>query len=89
MLKIKGKDKIDMTNKQAFNYIVEKAKIIDLKLDKLRKECDDLILKIEEFGDERDYDMYITQLKWLKDTLSDLSNFDLEDSIPLKATQEF
>lgn len=78
-----------MTTKQHFNKIITKANTINRHLNAIRKECESLIEEIQIHGDEYDYDDYIYQLHLLEETLSDLQNFDLEDSIPEKATVEY
>ena len=67
-----------MTEKQ----IIRKALTINKHLNNLRKECENLIEEIEIFGDEVDPDIYLYELRYLKHTLQDLADFDLEDSIP-------
>lgn len=67
-----------MTEKQ----IIRKALTINKHLNNLRKECENLIEEIEIFGDEVDCDTYLYELRYLKYTLQDLADFDLEDSIP-------
>lgn len=63
-----------MTNKG----LNRKAININRKLRELQKQCMDLIDNIDEFASEDEYEYYF---RYLKETLDDLANFDLEDSI--------
>ena len=78
-----------MTNKQHFNLIVNRALTINRHLDKLREECEALIDVIIEHKLDYDYDDYVYELALLEETLDELKGFDLEDSIPEKATCEY
>lgn len=56
----------------------KKAISINRKLFKLQQECMNLIDNIDEFADDDEYEYYF---RYLKETLDELSNFDLIDSI--------
>lgn len=77
------------TNRGRFNAIVRKAEKINEQLRKLEKKAEQLAYEITVYGEEYDYDNYIHILRQLKLTLEDLSNFDLEDSIPQRASCNF
>jgi len=76
------------TKKGKFNAIVETTQKLNNKLLKLQKECEDLIERIEDYSNE-DIDTYEYELKNLEDVLNELQNFDLIDSIPKKAKNNF
>lgn len=78
-----------MTNKGHFNKIVNDAIALNNQLEKIREKANKIIEDIEIHGDEFDYDDYIYQLSHLKETLEDLSSFDLEDSIPERHTANY
>ena len=77
------------TNKGQFNAIVNEAKKINDQLRKLQQKAQELAEACREFGEEYDYDQYIYELRNLELTAEDLSNFDLEDSIPERAKYNF
>jgi hypothetical protein len=56
----------------------KRAIAINEKLRKLQQECLKLIDDIDEFASEDEYEFYF---RYLKETLDELSSFDLEDSI--------
>lgn len=78
-----------MTPKQHFNKIITKANTINRHLNAIREECKKLIDDILEHADDYDSADYEYELALLEETLGDLANFDLEDSIPEKHTQEY
>ena len=78
-----------MTPKTHFNKIVNKANTINRHLNQLRKDCEILIDEIREHADNFNYDDWHFELALLEETLTDLSSFDLEDSIPDKHTEEY
>lgn len=78
-----------MTKKQHFNKIVNRALTIDRHLAKLRKDCEALIGEIQIHADDYDYDDWQFELALLEETLTNLSSFDLEDSIPDKHDCEY
>lgn len=78
-----------MTNKQHYNSIIRKSKSINNQLNKLRELCQKVINEIKIHADEYDYDDYQYELSNLETTLTDLQNFDLEDSIPEEHTCEY
>ena len=78
-----------MTNKQHFNAIVNKSLTINRHLEKIRQECEEVINEILIHADYYDSADYEYQLKLLEETLTSLQGFDLEDSIPEKATCEY
>ena len=71
-----------MTAKQHFNKIVRKALTINRHLEVLRKECEELIDEVQIHADDYDYSDWEFDLALLEETLTELSSFDLEDSIP-------
>ena len=75
-----------MTNKGHYNAIVRKADSLLQQLRSLQEKAETLIEEIQIHRDEYDYDDYQFELSHLEETLSDLYNFDLEDSIPEKHT---
>ena len=77
------------TNRGKYNAIIQKAESINAKLRKLQEEAQALADACAIFGDQADYDTYIYNLAYLQQTAEDLAAFDLEDSIPEKATNNF
>ena len=77
------------TNKGQFNAIVKEALKINEQLRKLQAKAQELAEACRDYGDNYDYDMYIHGLRNLELTTEDLSNFDLEDSIPELAKYNF
>lgn len=80
---------LGMTSKDHHNDIIKKAWKINAKLNAIRKECEALIEQCQEHGDNFDGADYEYQLALLVETLENLANFDLEDSIPEYATEEY
>ena len=78
-----------MTPKQHFNKIVRKAETIQRHLFALQKEADALADMCKEHADDFDYDDWTYELNELNNVLEDLANFDLEDAIPEKHTEEY
>ena len=77
-----------MTATQHFNKIVRKALTINKHLEALRKECEELIDEVQIHADEYDYSDWEFNLALLEETLTELSSFDLEDSIPDEQVEE-
>lgn len=90
MVSSKDRKKITkMTNKGHYNSIVRKAEALNNQLRKLQEKATALIDEIQEHADEYDYEDYEYFLRNLEETLDDLYNFDLEDSIPEKHTVNY
>lgn len=77
------------TNKGQFNAIVKEAQKINEQLRKLQAKAQELAEACRDFGDNYDYGTYVFELANLEQTAEDLSNFDLEDSIPQLAKYNF
>ena len=80
---------LGMTKKDHYNAIIKKAWQINAKLDKIRQECESLINECYEHGDNYDNADYEYGLRLMVESLEDLAGFDLEDTIPDKATQQY
>ena len=81
-LKVYAIAKPKNTPKEHFNKIVANAWKINKQLEALRKKAESLIEECEKHREGFDYDDWEYYLNNLAQTLSDLANFDLEDSIP-------
>ena len=77
------------TKKGKYNALVKRAEKISEELRKLQKKAEQLAEDCAEFGESVDYDQYIYNLQYLKETAEDLAAFDFEDSIPERAKYNF
>lgn len=75
-------DNKPQSKKDHFNAIIKKANAINNMLEKIREKCQQLDNEIADHGDLYDEADYDYELSLLRETLSDLSSFDLEDNIP-------
>ena len=76
------------TGRGKFNALIKKAEAINSELRRLQKKAQELADSCAEFADV-DYEMYIYELRNLKETAEDLAAFDFEDSIPERARFNF
>lgn len=76
------------TNRGKFNAIITQAEKIRDQLHRLQKKAQELADSCAAFADI-DYDFYIYELKWLKETAEDLAAVDIGDAIPERARYDF
>lgn len=77
------------TPKKHFNKIIKQAWKINEQLNKLRERAQALVEECEKHREGFNYDDWEYDLNNLAQTLSDLANFDLEDSIPETHSVEY
>lgn len=78
-----------MTNKGHFNMIVNKALLLNKQLRKLQQKAIEIADMCKIHSDDYDYSDWEFELAELNNVLEDLSNFDLEDAIPEKHTNNY